>query len=90
MMGLLYGTPVISATGTSIADIFDGAYTFLDILLAAVVFGGVILLVKAVIDLSSAITSHDNTSIKNAVMGLAGGLMMVGVGSVLTLMGITW
>lgn len=89
-MDLFLGTAVVWATGASISDIFDGAYTFLDILLAAVVFGGVIMIVKAVIDLSSAITSHDNTSIKNAVMGLAGGLMMVGVGSVLALMGISW
>lgn len=78
--------PVHAAQG------FDTATKAINILKSgfiAIVAGiGVILTIKNIMDIGTALQSHDTSTLKNNLAGLFGGLVMAGVGALLTVLGL--
>ena len=79
--------PVLAAGDTS--QILTPLNNLKTLVTAAVGVIGVIVVLKNVMELSSAIQNQESAGIMSALKGLFGGVMMAGVGAVLTFLGIS-
>lgn len=79
--------PVLAAGDTS--QILTPMNNLKTLVTAAVGVIGVIVVLKNVMELSSAIQNQESAGIMSALKGLFGGVLMAGVGTVLTFLGIS-
>ncbi len=79
-------TVVVAAT----PDFLQPLKLLVSVLLSAVSIWGVVVIIKNVSEFSTAFQSQDSAGMSSAIKGFVGGLLMAGIGALLTFLGITY
>lgn len=74
----------------AVPDFLQPLRMLVSVVLAGVTIWGVLNIVKNISEFSTALQSQDSTGMSSAVKGIIGGLMMAGIGGLLTFLGITY
>ena len=88
MITTLYNTvmPVVLAE----TDFLNPLRNLITLLLSAVTLVGIVIIIKNIAEFSTAWKSNDESGTSSAIKGFVGGLLMAGIGGLLTFLGITW
>lgn len=73
---------------TSADDILAPAKNLVTLLEAGVAIWGAVVIIKNVSELSAALKNQDDSGLNSAIKGLIGGILMAGIGAVLTFLGV--
>ncbi|MBO5239450.1 MAG: hypothetical protein J6B50_11860 [Lachnospiraceae bacterium] len=87
-MVMLYNMFTILTAGNT--DFLNPLRVLINLLLSAVALVGIIMIIKNLSELLTAWKSNDESGTSSAAKGLIGGILMAGIGGLLTFLGITW
>lgn len=87
-MVMLYNVYTILTAGNT--DFLNPLRVLINLLLSAVALVGVIIIIKNISEFATAWKAGDESGTSSALKGLIGGLLMAGIGALLTFLGITW
>ncbi len=77
-------------TSEKTPDFLQPLTMLVNVILAAVTIWGVVVIIKNVSEFSTAFQSQDSAGMSSAIKGFIGGLLMAGIGALLTFLGITY
>lgn len=87
-MVMLYNMFTILTAGNT--DFLNPLRLLINLLLSAVTLVGIVIIIKNISEFSTAWKSNDESGTSSAIKGFIGGLLMAGIGGLLTFLGITW
>lgn len=79
-----------SSAPYSVQEIFGSLTTYLDYAVLAIQIAGILVIVRGMINLSTALGSTDNPSVRSSLLDIACGLIMYNILLVLNLTGLSY
>lgn len=81
---------ITNAIVTEVPEFLQPLRALVTLLLSGVSIWGIVIIVKNVSAISTALKDSDDNGLSSGIKGLIGGLMLAGIGGVLTFLGITY
>lgn len=81
---------LMTAAPYTVQEMFGSLTTYLDYAVFAIQIAGIFVVIRGLINLSTALTSTDNPSVRNSLLDVACGLIMYNIVLVLNLTGLSY